>query len=214
MSVYIPTSKQQETHSRPEQFLLFGGALGGGKTAWLCNEAIYHCLAFPGSRIYLARHQLSSFKKTTLLTLLDFLPFELITEHNKSDNYFTFNNGSRIYYGGLGDDLKAIEELKSMELSAYGVDQAEETTENFFHMLNSRLRLTPSPFFEDPDFPVIEEDFCRIIKRIKVNVQILYKNIISFYYSKKKVPNFKESSEELVEGDYKFILPAIEYYAF
>jgi len=46
-----------------------------------------------------------------------------------------------LYYGGLGDDLKSIEKLKSMELSAYGIDQAEETTEEFFFMLNSRLRL-------------------------------------------------------------------------
>ena len=85
---------------------------------------------------------------------------------------------------------------------------------NIYGIIVSKLG-TPSPFVEDPDFPVIEEeDFCRIVKRIKANVQILYKNIISFYYSKKKVPDYKESSEELVEGDYKFILPAIEYSAF
>jgi len=138
---YKPTKKQIQAHRANATYLLFGGAMGGGKSAWLCNESIYHCLKYPGARVYLARNELAALKKTTLLTLLEFLPFALVEKHNKSDCFIQFKNSSTIYYGGLGDDIRAIEKLKSMELSMYAIDQAEETTENFFHMLNSRLRL-------------------------------------------------------------------------
>lgn len=141
MKIYKPTKKQKQAHNAEAAYLLFGGAVGGGKSAWVCNEAIYHCLKYPGARVFLARHELTSFKKTTYITLMDFLPLEFVSQHNKSNCFITFHNGSQIFYGGLGDDIRAIERLKSMELSGYGIDQAEETTESFFMMLNSRLRL-------------------------------------------------------------------------
>jgi len=138
---YKPTRKQLKAHRSKASYILFGGSVGGAKTTWLVNEAIAHCLKYPGARGFLARHQLTSFRKTTLITLLDWLPLEWISQHHKSENYIELKNGSRIYYGGLGDDIRAIEKLKSLELSFYGIDQVEETTENFFFMLNSRLRL-------------------------------------------------------------------------
>jgi phage terminase large subunit len=138
---YRPTRKQLQAHRTRASYILFGGAMGGGKSAWLCNESIFHCLKFPGSRVYLARNELASLKKTTLITLMDFLPYSLVKKHNKSDCFIHFKNDSIIFYGGLGDDIRSIEKLKSMELSMFAIDQAEETTENFFHMLNSRLRL-------------------------------------------------------------------------
>jgi phage terminase large subunit len=138
---YKPTSKQRKAHEAKETYILFGGAVGGSKSTFICNEVIQHCLKYPGARVYLARHELTSFKKTTYLTLMEFLPMNFITKHNRSECFIEFFNGSRIFYGGLGDDVRAIERLKSMEISAYAVDQAEETTEAFFHMLNSRLRL-------------------------------------------------------------------------
>jgi len=134
--------KQLQAHNSKETFLLYGGAMGGGKTAFLVNEAIFHCLQYPGARVYLCRHELTSFKKTTYLELEKFLPIDLVIKHNRSDCFIMFKNGSAIYYGGLGDDRKAIERLKSMELSAFAIDQAEETQEKFFHMLSSRLRLS------------------------------------------------------------------------
>jgi|Deesub1362B_J571_1020462.scaffolds.fasta_scaffold03078_8 hypothetical protein len=138
---YIPTETQRKAHFSKETYILFGGAMGGGKSAWLVNEAIRLSLKYPGNRGYLCRHELSSFKKTTLLELEKWIPIDLITKHNKSENFIEFKNGSRIYYGGLGDDIRSIERLKSMELGWFGIEQAEETTEKFFLMLAIRLRL-------------------------------------------------------------------------
>lgn len=141
MKKYKATEKQTLAHESASAYVLFGGAVGGGKTVWLVNECILHCMENAGARVYLCRHQLTSLRKTTLLTLEEWLPAEYIEQHHRTQHYFRFRNGSMLFYGGLGDDITAIEKLKSMELSGWACDQVEETSEQYFFMLNSRLRL-------------------------------------------------------------------------
>ena len=50
-------------------YKLYGGAMGGGKSYALCAEGIALSYDYPANRGYLCRHELVSFKKTTLLTL-------------------------------------------------------------------------------------------------------------------------------------------------
>ena len=139
--LYKPTLKQERAHIASERYTLYGGAVGGGKSAWLVNEGISLSIDYPGNIGYLCRHELSSFRRTTLLELQKFLPSDLISLHHGTESYYRLWNGSMIYYGGLGDDQKAIDRLKSMTLGWWGVDQAEETSEGFFYLLASRLRL-------------------------------------------------------------------------
>jgi len=141
--VYEANPRQQKFHAAPEMYKLYGGAMGGGKTWALCAEAIALSCDYPGNRGYICRHESVSFHRTTFLVLDKMLQdSNLIEQHYKSSPaYYLLKNGSRIYYGGLGDDLKAIDKLKSMELGWFAIDEASETTENYFLMLCSRLRL-------------------------------------------------------------------------
>lgn len=139
--IYIPTARQTIAHTQRERFILYGGAVGGGKSVWLCNEALQLSLECSGNVGYLCRHELSSFMRTTMLTLERYWPSEIISKHHETENYFRLVNGSLIFYGGLGDDQKAIDRLKSMEIGWFGIDQAEETSESHFYLLASRLRL-------------------------------------------------------------------------
>jgi len=140
---YEARPRQALFHSAPETYKLYGGAMGGGKTYALCAEAIALSYDYPGNRGYICRHESVSFQRTTYLVLDEMLEKtgDVEQHYKSSPAYYLLKNGSRIYYGGLGDDLKAIDKLKSMELGWFAIDEASETTEAFFFMLSSRLRL-------------------------------------------------------------------------
>ncbi len=100
----------------------------------------------PGNRGFLGCKDGTDFKRNALLQLLKFLPSDLYASplgvHHQSDQYFKLINGSYIYYGGLGNDAEAVKLISNMpELGWFGIDQAEEITENQFLLLTGRLRL-------------------------------------------------------------------------
>ena len=133
---YIPTERQLEAHERSEMFKCYGGAMGGGKSVWLCAEGIQLSLDFPGNVGYLCRKTYTDFKKTTLPILLEMIPPKIIKNYNKTDGEIDLVNGSKIILGHLED----LNKLKSLNLGWYGIDEATDTTEEFFLMLNTRLR--------------------------------------------------------------------------
>ncbi len=142
VTAYQANERQSLFHAASEEFKLYGGAMGGGKTWALCAEATALSCDYPGNRGYICRHELTSFKRSTGLTL-DLLLSKsgLVVRHHQTDHFYQLTNGSMIYYGGLGDDASAIDKLKSMEIGWFAIDEASETTEAFFLMLGSRLRL-------------------------------------------------------------------------
>ena len=140
--IYEATDRQAEFHAAPEMYKLYGGAMGGGKSVALCAEGIALSHDYPGNRGYICRHTLADFKRTTGLILKDMLERAgCIEKHHQTDHFYLMPNGSSIYYGGLGDDLRAIDKIKSMELGWFAIDEASETSEQYFLMLASRLRL-------------------------------------------------------------------------
>jgi len=146
---YDPRGNRQQmlAHAALEQYLLYGGAWGGGKTAWLINECIRLSLKFPGNRGFLGCRDFTDFRDNAMLQLIKFLPNELYLKerggvHHQTDHYIRLNNGSTIMYGGLGNDIEAVKAISNMpELGWFAIDQAEQITENQFLLLCGRLRL-------------------------------------------------------------------------
>lgn len=133
---YKPTPRQLKAHTAPQRYKLYGGAMGGGKSVWLCAEVIRLSLMYPGNVILLARFTQKDLKKTTLPILLQLLPRQLVKNYNKTDGLIDLVNGSQIILG----DLENPEKHKSLNLGAFGLDEATECPEDVFLMLKTRLR--------------------------------------------------------------------------
>ena len=54
---YKPKQKQALAHKNRAKYLLFGGAMGGGKSWWLCAEAIKQVMKYPSNRIVIVRKE-------------------------------------------------------------------------------------------------------------------------------------------------------------
>ena len=164
---YVPTATQEVAHRAVQRYKLFGGAMGGGKTRWLCEEVKDLVLRYPGNRVIMARYHLSDFKNSTLKTLLECLPQELVRNHNQADHTIYVKNGSEIIYMGMAEEQN-ISKIKSMEIGAFALDEASEIPKEQFLLLQSRLRRRlPSGVFPpyygllatNPDDCWLKDDF-------------------------------------------------------
>ncbi len=142
--LYKPHPRQVLFHQATEKIKLFGGSIRGGKTMALVAEAVQLCLDYPGSVGIMARQNLPSFKKTVMVELekyIDYLSPKIITQHHATDHYVQFQNGSRIWYTGLGDDTHGLVGQMGTTISFACIDQVEETSEIHFNNLLGRLSL-------------------------------------------------------------------------
>lgn len=136
---YQPTPTQMKAHRALNRYKLFGGAMSGGKTRWLCEEAKDLSMRYPGNRGIMLRYHLTDFKNSTLKILLECLPLELIASHNQSEHLITLINGSEIMYMGVAEQ-ENVSKLKSMEVGWFAIDEASEVPKDTFLLLQSRLR--------------------------------------------------------------------------
>jgi PBSX family phage terminase large subunit len=122
--------------------LLFSGAFGAGKTVALCAKGLKLSLDYPHNYGLICRKVRATLGQTTIKTFLERVcPQELIESYNKSEGLITLTNGSQILFGGLDDPLK----LGSLELGWAGIDEAIESVEDDWNMIEGRLRLADVP---------------------------------------------------------------------
>ena len=143
---YDPRTNKKQVlfHEAPEKYKLFGGAMGGGKTAALINEGIQLNLDYPGNYGLLMRKTWPSFHDTVLPQLEKFLDPRLVEDWNHTAKMIVMKGGSRIRYGGIGDRPDDWEKFMSGEYGWIALDQAEQFTELEYRMLATRLRLNLS----------------------------------------------------------------------
>ena len=145
---YIPHPRQIEAHCAIEQFIGYGGAMGGGKTRWLCEMAKFLSLKFPGNFGVIARQSGPILENTTMEVFFSEVLIQgseewkqLGCEFNRQDRMLTFtalNPPSKIWFSGL--DRDNVEKVKSLNLGFFAIDEATEVSENIFLMFMTRLR--------------------------------------------------------------------------
>jgi hypothetical protein len=126
--------------------VLYGGAAAGGKSYGATALAVIKCLQYPNIRVGLARNELTTLKKTTVVSLFEVinnwgLKIDEHYRYNSTSGEITFSNGSKIVllelrylpsdpnYTRLGGQL----------LTFAIIDEAGEVDEKGKQILQSRL---------------------------------------------------------------------------
>jgi len=151
---YKPHARQRAAHLAREKFILFGGAVGGGKSVFLVMDALWRCLAYRWNKVGIFRWEHSSYMKTTHETLSDWIlngtkfpqgP-SLVAKHDQQKHVIVFHNGSQIRYGGLKPSSSASGDIlsiaKSLELSSFYLDELTDFPRDVFQFVGTRTGRT------------------------------------------------------------------------
>jgi hypothetical protein len=108
---FSPTEKQdlvfEAFDDKNTTEVLFGGAVGAAKTYMIAALATIKCLQYEGIRVGLCRNELTTLKKTTVVTFISelFPDWGLLPDvhykYNSIEGKITFTNGSEIVFQEL-----------------------------------------------------------------------------------------------------------------
>lgn len=141
---YAPTPIQYAFHTSPARIRGYGGAMGGGKSRAICEEALRYAVEWPGCPIVIARQSHTSIKETTKKTMLEeVIPPKWVRDKKASmgEDWIRLHNGSIIHFIGLDDPVRWY----SAQLGVLIVDQVEECDEDTIVKLMTRLRHPAAP---------------------------------------------------------------------
>lgn len=137
---YKPRPRQQAAHDSRSKYVLFGGAMGGGKSHWLCAEAINFAMSEPKSRLAIVKKKRANLPKTIMVTFFKICPPNIIEKYNKSSLTVTFVNGSELSF--IAADREVDRNLVcfgGLRFGWIGIDEADELDRYTFNTLDNCL---------------------------------------------------------------------------
>ena len=136
---YQPQPKQALLHGAKVKQILYGGAVGGGKSHGLRFDAYQFCLENPNLRAYLFRKNLPDLRRNHIDYIRDEIPLE-IGVIKTSDNSLVFSNGSILYFCYCERESD-LQRYQGAEMHWLGIDEATQFTPFMLTFLRTRVRL-------------------------------------------------------------------------
>jgi predicted phage terminase large subunit-like protein len=138
---YKPTTKQKEFHQSTEDRVaevLYGGAVGGGKSVAIIMDALKYAFIYQGSSLIIFRRTYPELEASIIKKCMEFYPITLY-KYNDSKKRITFINGSTLSFGYLknSDDWTRYQ---GGEYSYIGFDELTHFDEENFNLVLTRLR--------------------------------------------------------------------------
>lgn len=137
LSINFANKAQREFYFSTARNQCFSGGFNNGKTYSGCLKAFTLLTTFPNYRMAISRQTLADLKKTTMQTFFKICPRELLQRHNEQDGFTEFINKSVVYWLHL--DKVDESTLRGLEINSSLVDQAEETEEKVYDVLDGRI---------------------------------------------------------------------------
>lgn len=138
MNVLALTSKQSKfveaALSGRYLYLLFGGAIRGGKTVCVLSLVFILCRVFPRSRWAIVRKDLPTLKRNTIPSFDKVRPRPFVGDVNRSDWVARCENGSEILF--FAESIKDDPELnrwRGLEVNGFVLEEANELSEAAFN---------------------------------------------------------------------------------
>jgi hypothetical protein len=132
--------------SEKYDLILFGGAMGGGKTFWGLSALLIMCQIFPRSRWCVIREDLEKIRTTTIPSFRKLQPSGKLRELPYE---YTHPNGSTIMFKGENyDNDKELQWLKGLEVNGFlfeEVNECQEQTIDIAFGRAGRWECTPRP---------------------------------------------------------------------
>jgi hypothetical protein len=136
---YDAFPKQQQFHSSPAKYRLFGGAAGPGKSKALLMEAILQANDHPDANTLLLRRTFSELEQSLLLYFRRDVPRELYKSFNDSKHVVTWHNGSTTRFGYCQRE-NDVYQYQGAEFLFIGIDELTLFTLRQWQFLTSRNR--------------------------------------------------------------------------
>ena len=229
---FTPSKKQDEVFElfkdKTTTEILFGGGVGSAKSYLLAAIAIIYCLLNKGIRVGLARNELTTLKKTTVVTFFEVfgnwgLEKDTHYNYNSIEGSITFFNGSTIVFQELrylpGDP--DYTRLGGLLLTFGLIDEAGECEEKGKEIFQSRCgrwlndehNIKPMLLMTcNPSRNFLFKDFFQAVKegtiskhRAFVNATVYDNPFISSQYidNLKQILSYNEI-QRLLNGDWEY----------
>lgn len=119
------------------RFVINMGGTRSSKTYSICQLIIVYCLQNPGKLVSVTRKSFPSLRATVMRDMIEILTeYKLydVKNHNKTDNIFSFSNGSKIEFFSLDDSQK----IRGRKRDLLFMNEANELSFEEFNQLNFR----------------------------------------------------------------------------
>lgn len=137
---YVPTPRQQEFHNATEFDVLFGGAVGGGKTKSLLTHAIRECVKWSGLRVGAFRRTYGELKESLLAELAQVGYAQAVgARWNGTEYELRFPNNSLIMFR-YAENLQDATRRQGGQYQLLVFDERTLTPPDVVAFLESRLR--------------------------------------------------------------------------
>lgn len=133
---YLPNKWAEKFHSSSNRNCALVGGLGSGKTVAMVEELKALALENPGFTYLIGRKTLPSLRDTTMKTFFARMEDGLIKKYDKTHSIVTLINGSEFIFRPLDD----MEKMKSLEIAGFGIDEANEISQDMYNTLKGRVR--------------------------------------------------------------------------